>query len=490
MKINEGYYENFRINISEKTTNISKFKDVFKNNSVHEFARFAGAYCVTVNLHNYDFDKLVIPCSEMFRFYFATSQSLTEKIIFGEVQKFTNKNIVNDLVMFIDQKTNEERTKIIDDKLFITLRKSIPDSDAWTLSRIIGEDIAFKEACNIHKTLSFAQMKGYTLYLKMGFPFNGETNLKVQGKIISLDNKKKAFLAFRLLHCTKEFPFENIIVDREIIKGLGKDEQGDKEITWNNKKAEKDKNSKITSSIESDKSIEAELPTIQENRFEFLKDKDLIREEKTISMYRQKKSTKEITKVYEQSSSSGEYNKSNVQPIRPRIENDKIYKTIPAYFEKIILALKILGNRYDFKCNVCDLDNFTYSDQLKLSTFEIKGRIKSNAWVYIDKKIKRVRKYLLIEIKCNDNYIYLLELERESNNYGIYFLTRNDNMFGRIGLSELKSLMYLWGKTSSYRGNRDGLKSKNWILNSINHIEVEGEKKLSNRIKNFIETLL
>lgn len=483
----EAKCETFPINISPETVKLIRIRDLYETGG-YEFSKFRWSYCLAVKVKNNP-HGLIIPCSELFRFYFATSQALTQKLIFGQALYLKDIEKINELVMFLDQDTKKRRTGPTEDGFLITLRKILPDSDAWTLSRILGDPIALREACNIHKAISAANMNNTGLYFKLGFPFIGTTKLKVQGKITRNDNGDSHFLALRILNCTHPFPYEKVIVDRELKGTSGSKEQGDAAFNWNSQKRNgssqsSGKKPNITSNSESNVDIERRRVIVPETRFSFLVGRNLIHEEKEVSQYRRKPVYKSPAEIEAESTSEGQANNSSIRPLGTSIDKEK--DIIPAYFDELILAIKQLELEYGVKWNVYYRDKGIFVKDKCLSTFEINGKRQSNAWIFINKQTRQVRKFLLINFQWKAKHFSLLELERETNRFGIYILTRTDNPYARVGSAELNLLMKMWGQSNHYRTSI-GLDEINWKLYSIKHVPEESINNLARRIKEFIE---
>lgn len=147
--------------------------------------------------------KILIPCSEIVRFYYSFSSQLGVEIISGGLHTKSNDVF------------NPHLTRIRPDgRHFIQLRRRILNIDAPIVARLAFCPVADKWARAVHGNLQLASVNNTPRVLETSFPFVGSTNLSTQGKWIHR-NGLWHFLVLRILSCTSVFPFLKLDHDRD-----------------------------------------------------------------------------------------------------------------------------------------------------------------------------------------------------------------------------------------------------------------------------------
>jgi hypothetical protein len=118
----------------------------------------------------------------------------------------------------------------------------------------------------------------------------------------------------------------------------------------------------------------------------------------------------------------------------------------------------------------------------------VEKKLRSNSWRYIVKEPPRVRKFILIEFLIEDRYFYILELERSGNEYGIYILYKDNELYSIVDEDNLRDFMLHFGKTAAFR-SKVSLKEHNWILVSMKHHKGENSSMLAARIYSCVKSI-
>ena len=150
---------------------------------------------------------VMVPTTELIRFYFAPSTRLAQALFWGEY-----KNTFD-----------AERSGVLEEgAVKVHLRRWIEDQDAWTLARYICSPVMQREANRLYKRLQLDQINSSSVIseldqaLECGFPFEGPTTL--QGVFLRLPGPTPDSTRWRILRlegCSAPFPFDRVIVDRD-----------------------------------------------------------------------------------------------------------------------------------------------------------------------------------------------------------------------------------------------------------------------------------
>ena len=152
------------------------------------------SYCVHIKISNEL--GLVIPCFEILRFYFGSSASFLSKLFKPALRR-------EDL--YVPSKTHvkpEHASRIL-------LADGISSASGIDIARIAGNSMAWRSAVNIGKSILRATEKGR--FVRLGFPFTGNTKLKAKGKWLTSNlGIKRTFAVYQLLQCGHPLPFKSL----------------------------------------------------------------------------------------------------------------------------------------------------------------------------------------------------------------------------------------------------------------------------------------
>lgn len=177
-----------------------KFWLPFTQHDQHKF--HTESWCVLITLDEAD---IIIPCSEMLRFYFGSSSNLLKQIVRNY---FTPQNVWQDYEF--DSKTGH---------LQITLAPGISGASAADIGRIITDKVAFDAVSLISKTITTAVANREKAYIKMPFPFIGKSKLQVRGQWYSFEGMKDRFIVSQIESCSHRLPFLSLrYVSHSLIK--------------------------------------------------------------------------------------------------------------------------------------------------------------------------------------------------------------------------------------------------------------------------------
>lgn len=224
---------------------------------------------------------ILIPVSELVRFYYAPSSRLAQALFWGEYAKSINE---------------DKCGQLNDGPYRVHLRKWISDSDAWTLARFHSSEGMQEQVRHLYQGLQNHCVRSDSAYPKSfrgfqcGFPFSGTT--RIEAIHVPLPCSRAGTdraLILKLLRCSAPFPFDQLLCDRDNrnLKGKNSGEE-DLEPGWRRKIEQEDQNldewgNPIEEKLHSDSEPDRGTPSLQidirENRFADLDGKRLLKEE-------------------------------------------------------------------------------------------------------------------------------------------------------------------------------------------------------------------
>jgi hypothetical protein len=155
--------------------------------------RHTQSYCVHVKTGSC---SLIIPSTELIRFYFGSSSTLISRIFDAP---FSQENF------WVSTEDHHSRTPKIH------LSPGISGRSASDIGRIAFSKAARAAAEIIGNSCIAATAREERAYPKGIFPFEGETDLAVSGKWLPFDgNDHGVFLVFKLISCSHPFPFATL----------------------------------------------------------------------------------------------------------------------------------------------------------------------------------------------------------------------------------------------------------------------------------------
>ena len=163
-----------------------------------------GAKCLAVRYNGSPYG-IVIPVTEVIRFYYAVSTRLSVAAFHGTYQHSLNEII------------NEKESGICgrDGVPFLVLRKIFSNDDAWIIARILCDEVALQGVSLISKSLAQAHMTSSQLFPRCGFPFIGKTDWTARGLCMKTNEGYWRYIVYELTYCTSPFPFENVRILRD-----------------------------------------------------------------------------------------------------------------------------------------------------------------------------------------------------------------------------------------------------------------------------------
>ena len=157
--------------------------------------RHTKSHCVLVDLPSAK--RMVIPCTELIRFYFGSSNWLLDKLFKPPLSK-------KDLFQY----SNYWK---INGRLHLKLPPTASGYSASDIGRIALDQLAWRAALEIGRSLLACSTRGDSAYPVTHFPFTGTTDLSVQGEWLPFGGvPAQTLLVHSILSCTHPFPFRKL----------------------------------------------------------------------------------------------------------------------------------------------------------------------------------------------------------------------------------------------------------------------------------------
>jgi len=393
---------------------------------------------------------VMVPTAEIIRFYYAPSTRLAQALFWGEY----------------NQTFNAERSGIFDQGVVrVHLRRWLEDQDAWTLGRYMCSPVMQREASRLYKGLQLYHLNSTNLItepdqsLPCGFPFEGSTT--VQGICLALPgptpNSRPRWLILRIERCSGPFPFDGVIVDRDNNSAPGENTE-DENLAPAWAKAEKAEGEvempapdMFRSNEEPRRGLDPLKIDLVEDRFEDLRSKKLVKEEKIVQRFRHspmKMAAGEMLTGL--GTGQGTWGTSNLQltkltTIQSRESKRRDLPVLPASMETFVRAIELLAEKRHQLWEVGFVG--TGEGDTSLGTHTLASfpthdprKRKRIGWAWI-KTENRPRRVAIAEIRAENRVAYTLEIERTNQEHAILILARND--LQKVTAAELHAFLLM-----------------------------------------------
>ncbi len=191
--------------------------------------------CIPREIHRSEkYDFVVIPCIELVRFYFCTSDRMAQALFTGGLHDDKNELFDKKFITSVNE-IEEGKTP------HVTLELRTLESDAHVIGRIAYSQEAMKAARSVYNVIRVEKMNNKFINPTCSFPFSGKSDLRVCGKAIKALGKddefkdKKIFLVYNILTCSGSFPFKELDYNKKYSseQGENKDDENLKKSGWN-----------------------------------------------------------------------------------------------------------------------------------------------------------------------------------------------------------------------------------------------------------------
>lgn len=397
--------------------------------------------------------KLIIPCVEVARFYYTNSTQLTRAIIGGGLDTHSNDVYA----------PHKSRLPGDDGIGFVQLRDTIKDADRKIVARIAFDQIANRNARNIYTSIIKNAFEENCAVLEARPPYEGNTDLKVEGKWILSADDVWHFLVYRLVSCTAPFPFNQL--------DWGRDNDGTpvglsdstRPVAYPGavkrpiKPAETKEGGRLITNTE-EPSLDYEVTDIEvvSDRFPDLRNKragkKIKNSENTTRAGNVRPGGPEEVDTF--STGAGGHEGNNVAPVsvtqqgeeQPNGEGEEIKAVrLPAGFDNfknMLCELESLGN---ISTSLVLLDSSSDDVELKDCTYfpALHGG-RPLKWSYINYDERQRRQAMVAHCCCNSAHFYIMDIEvREDDENDRYsMLLLHDVSLSEVGVGRLQAVLH------------------------------------------------
>lgn len=440
------------------------------------YSTFSNTRCLVLENCKYSFrnnqsvvGRVIIPCSELLRFYFATSTKLVRKIIFH-----SDVNLWDELVLIKDAEGNI-RTDWSGPEVLLTLKTLIPNSDCWTIARLWTDIIARREVNRLYRSMAGAitmLKKAEDLNIEMGFPFEGPSKLQVYGKI-SAD--RRSILVLNIVTCDADFLFSKLKLDRENSNKVKDKYTLVREVGFSNLRfSTLDNFGDVTLSNHSEPTKNVARQTMKDIKANLRFTKILEKEfEKVVKENRKYRSapSKIISPptALTYGTGDGSYTvdethlpldivedfqeKENIEVTSGKNpgQNGNKNDARPYFCELVetMRELQKINNTYEFDWNVISLPKGTKHKEIQMSTFPEPNSSEGSGSIWLNISKSKRRKIMWLEVRREKKFTYIVELDcRPNKGFATYFLTYQGGR--NVSVAEINQVMRLWASNQKY----------------------------------------
>lgn len=161
-------------------------------------------------INHHKIQRLIVPASELLRFYAGITSPLLSHVLQGQLSKHIDL----------------DKSFMLDDCVTLHAKKDISKYEAFVLARIIASHSIKRELLGVHQHISSTNSNNNILsvpqraplLIKMLFPFDDLTTLKVSGKKIKISKPNTipevwAFFAMKIHSCSHPIGFSKILIN-------------------------------------------------------------------------------------------------------------------------------------------------------------------------------------------------------------------------------------------------------------------------------------
>ncbi|QBZ82171.1 hypothetical protein GHNINEIG_00195 [Hydrogenovibrio crunogenus] len=356
---------------------------------------------------------ILIPTTEIIRYYFSGSTYFTQQLFNGALKSFEYYQQANKL--FYDFNF-DKTTKTV----YIWLKRHCYDSDAVLIARALADSEAMKAMSYIYASLTNTKKNfNFTEACpRTNLPFSDGTDMEVLGQWLPPRDGEEEFTTFivrTIEKCEHSFPFHRVEIESlDSYKSSGAiDNESSPKPSYKKERKDNSEQPELTQDEKPTNGIEAEELEFYQQRFSHLHG-DMITKVKKVSekeKVRRFKEEEDATDSNDGSSLPGDYSKdNNLQAWQNRI-NDAEPIPISDRITSVSNAVSIILNkRQDLSAQELPVGCTDYSSPFRLYDFERpKGKSGNYSW---DTVVGRQRKALFLAISNQKGQtVYLLEIE-------------------------------------------------------------------------------
>lgn len=348
---------------------------------------------------------LLIPMTELLRFYYLVSTDLARTVFSGALK--------HDIASVISLK----RTGTLpgQSKFVIGLKQHFTDDDAWVLARILASKEAWTGATLPHDRMMRHSLNHEPLQLETEFPFSGRTTLQARCKRIQSDDGSWRHLVLSLTHCSAPFPFDDLVIDRDNDNTRAPAEtdlpDAEKKPAFGPGKlrSEEYQGKDLQNRSEPNKQCSTEIIPLPSSRFDAIAGRKAEKPPKSECRYASRLIPMETAASEELGTGAGEYNGSTVGTGK-LVTQHQYRKALPASFETFAAAIDELDRQPSFTAKIREPDPL-------IEFIPLTKPAGKKQWSYLDSGTRSRRRVIIADIGYQGKWYSLIEFEQRQNEH-------------------------------------------------------------------------
>jgi hypothetical protein len=437
---------------------------------------------------------VLIPTTEVIRYYFSGSTYLTKELFNGALKDFKKRRMANKL--FFKYDFNEFSKEV-----YIWLKRHCYDSDAMLIARALADDEATNAMSYVYASLVNAKKKARESKFiseacpRANLPFDGNTNLKVLGQWLKPQDDEWTFMVRTIEDCDHPLPFKKIRI--ESVDSTRPSEKINKSAEPKPTKPKRKSSAEDDGESNSPYLTEGEKPTnniapeelnFMMQRFSNLSDELIEKVQKVSEEERQRYYQEELESGSDDGSTlPGDYKKDNhLQGWNIGITDAEQIPISERLYEVSNAIAEIAKRRSDLFVQAIPSDSINFDQPFGLTEFyKPKGKPGNYSWNDID---GRNRRALFLQItKDGLRHVYALEIEGKGTvGYSLFVFGVSSGSKMNYLMSP-KVLIYTIANKSGKAIAADIL--KDFESASIKHMSTDNDS-FSERIERAVDGLL
>lgn len=359
---------------------------------------------------------LLIPMTELLRFYYLVSTDLAHAVFSGALK--------HDIASVISLK----RTGTLpgQSKFVIGLRQHFTDDDAWVLARILASKEAWTGATLPHDSMMRHSLNHESLQLETQFPFSGRTTLQTRCKRIQSDDGSWRHLVLSLTQCSAPFPFDDLVIDRDndnTRAPAGTDlPDAEKKPAFGPGKlrSEEYQGKDLQNRSEPNKQCSTEIIPLPSSRFDAIAGRKAEKPPKSECRYASRLIPVQTAVSGELGTGTGENNGSSVGTGKVVTQHQR-RKALPASFEAFSAAIEELDRQPEFSARIREPDPL-------IEFIPLAKPAGKRQWSYLDSSTRSRRRVIIADIAYVEECYSLIEFEmRENEKFTAALIKIEDN---------------------------------------------------------------
>lgn len=360
---------------------------------------------------------LLIPMTELLRFYYLVSTDLAHTVFSGALK--------HDIASVI----NLKRTGTFpgQNRFVIGLRQYFTDDDAWVLARILASKEAWTGATQPYDSMMRHSINHESLQLETEFPFSSHTTLQARCKRIQSDDGSWRHLVLSLTRCSAPFPFDDLVIDRDndntrAPAGTDLPDTEKKPAFGPGKLRSEEYQGKGLQNIsEPNKQCSTEIIPLPSSRFDAIAGRKAEKQPKSECHYTSRLIPVQTAVSGELGTGTGENNGSVVGTGKLVTQHQR-RKALPASFEAFAAAIEELDRQLEFSAKLREPDPLIEFIPLTKSPSK-------RQWSYLDSRIRSRRQVILADIYNKGRWYSLVEFQKRTNeHYTAVILYKSDGL--------------------------------------------------------------